>query len=61
MIVLIRPRSEMDITRRFGRRILGSNPGGGTTIEKTRLLRVFSIVAGRSGQDSKLLRAILKK
>lgn len=27
---LLRPDGEMDITRRFGRRILGSNPGRGT-------------------------------
>lgn len=30
-------RSEMDITRRFGRRIAGSNPAGGTRFAKPRL------------------------
>ena len=29
----VRPDGETDITRRFGRRILGSIPGRGTTLE----------------------------
>ena len=41
-------RGEMDITRRFGRRILGSSPGGSTETKKPALRQISLRSADRS-------------